>query len=371
MSRLRLAVVGVGHLGRIHAKLAASLEDAELVAVADASPEAREAVAAEHGCRAVADFRDLIGEIDAAVVATPTVTHRAVATDLLRAGVHALVEKPICPTAAEADELVQLAQKQHLVLQVGHVERFNPAFTAVRGRLHDPKYIEAERASGYTGRSIDVGVVMDLMIHDIDAVLSLVQSPVEKVEALGVSVFGGGEDIVNARLKFATGCVATLTASRVSYAVKRSMKVYTPTLFASIDFGNRTSTVVEPTDQVLNRAVQARDLSPQALGHLREALFQDYLVRKEVPGEEANAILEEQRDFLRAIRTGESPVVSGADGCDAVAIAEQVIECVETHQWDGSHTGRIGPHASPLPAVIEAAENWSTEDTVVLRRKAG
>ena len=185
------------------------------------------------------DFRELVGEIDAAVVATPTFTHHAIASELIRGGVHVLVEKPIAPNVREADELVQLARRRHVVLQVGHVERFNPGLVSVERRLAEPKFIEARRQSGYTFRSTDVGVVLDLMIHDIDVALSLVKSPVVQVDALGVSVMGDHEDMVSARLRFANGAVANLTASRMSYAPARTMQVFTATGFASIDFATR------------------------------------------------------------------------------------------------------------------------------------
>lgn len=373
MSRLRLAVIGVGHLGRIHARLAAGIPEIELVAVVDSRPEARDALAAETGARPVAHYRELIGEIDGAIVATPTVTHHEVASELIRAGVHVLVEKPITPSVREAEELVQLARRRQIVLQVGHVERFNPALVSVQERLHEPKFIEARRQSGFTFRSTDVGVVMDLMIHDIDATLSLVKSPVVSVDAIGISVLGDHEDMVSARLHFANGAVANLVASRTSYAPARTMQVYTPTRFASIDFATRKATVVEPRMDVLRRDFHVNELNDETRNRLREKLFEELLVKEEVPAVETNAIEQEQIDFARAIRTGSEPRVTGADGRDAVAVAEMVLECVSRHQWDGAESRRVGPLASPmLPLPMVAIdENWSSEDTVVLRRKAG
>ena len=321
MSRLRLAVVGVGHLGRIHARLAAALPEIELVAIVDSRPEARAAVAAETGARPVAEYRELFGEVDAAVVATPTFSHHAVASDLMRGGVHVLVEKPLTPTVAECEELVQLARRRQLVLQVGHVERFNPGLVSVQDRLQEPKYIEARRQSGYTFRSTDVGVVMDLMIHDIDVTLSLVKSPLTRVDAVGVSVLGDHEDMVSARLQFASGAVANLTASRTSYAPARSMQVYTSERFASIDFATRRATLVEPRTDVLQRKFHVAELSDDERARLRERLFEELLVKAEVPAVETNAIEQELLDFAAAIQTGRAPRVTGADGRDAVAVA--------------------------------------------------
>jgi predicted dehydrogenase len=320
----------------------------------------------------VAEYRDIIGEVDAAVIATPTFTHHRVASDLIRAGVHVLVEKPITPTIQEADELVQLARRRQIVLQVGHVERFNPALECVRDRLLEPKFIEARRQSGYTFRSTDVGVVMDLMIHDIDIVLSLVRSPVTSVDAVGISVLGDHEDMVSARLQFASGAVANLTASRTSYAPARSMQIYTPTRFASIDFAARKAVVVEPRADVLHRGFHVGELSEEARTRLREHLFSDLLVKEDVSSVETNAIEQELLDFAAAIQTGGAPRVSGADGRDAVAVAEAILARVAAHQWDGG-AGRVGPLAAPLgPLPLgPVSDAWSTEDTVILRRKAG
>lgn len=375
MSRLRLAVVGVGHLGRIHARLAAKIPGIALAAVVDSRPEIREAVAAETGARPVADCIDLIGEIDAAVVATPTFTHFRVASELIRAGVHVLVEKPITPSLIEAEELVQLARRRQVVLQVGHVERFNPGFVSVQGRLADPKFIEARRQSSFTFRSTDVGVVMDLMIHDIDAALALVQSPVTAVEALGVSVMGDHEDMASARLQFASGAVANLTASRTSYAPARTMHVFTPRRFASIDFAARKATLVEPRTDLLQRGFSIAQLDEPARSLLREQLFQELLVKQDVAAVETNAIEQELLDFAQAIKTGSAPRVTGAHGRDAVAVAERVLECIRRHAWDGADSRRVGPLAAPIsPSPIAATlpgDGWSGDETVVLRRKAG
>jgi predicted dehydrogenase len=374
VSRLRLAIVGVGHLGRIHARLAAGSSEIDLVAVVDSRSDVRQAVAAETGSRPLAEYRELIGEVDAAVIATPTVAHHRVASDLIRGGVHVLVEKPITQTLAEADELVQLARRRQIVLQVGHVERFNPALVSVQDRLQEPKFIEARRQSGYTFRSTDVGVVMDLMIHDIDVVLSLVKSPVVAVDAAGASVLGDHEDMVSARLHFASGAVASLTASRTSYAQARIMNVFTPNCFASIDFASRRASIVEPRADVLQRQFHVSDLNDDTRSRLRERLFEELLVKRDVPAVETNAIEQEQLDFAAAIRTGRPPQVTGVDGRNAVAVADMVLERVRSHQWDGSSAGRIGPMAAPVHSsdiAVASSEAWSDEDTVILRRKAG
>ena len=372
MSCLRLAVVGTGHLGKIHARLAASSECVDLQAIVEPHAETRQQIADEFQATAMSECRELFGNVDAAIIASPTSTHFEVAKELLRGGIHVLVEKPITTTVEEADALVRLAKQQQLVLQVGHVERFNPAFSSVQERLEDPKFIEARRLSGFTFRSTDVGVVLDLMIHDIDAILNLVQSPVVDVQALGISVMGEHEDVVNARLRFASGCIANVTASRVSYENQRSMQVFTPQACATIDFGNRRATLVEPSETILQRSFELNSLSAADRDHLRENLFSTILSHGEVATEEVNAIEQEQIDFARAISTGDQPQVTGRDGRDALAVAHAILEQVEAHQWDGASGLRQGPLAMPeSPHVLSVPEQWAVEDTVILRRKAG
>ncbi len=372
MTKLRLAVVGAGHLGRIHARIASALEGVQLVGVVDPVAENRSRVASESGTPGFKHIHELFGLADAAVIATPTTTHTGVAKELLQGGVHLLIEKPLTATLAEADELVTLAKRQQLTLQVGHVERFNPALTSVRDKLSDPKYIEARRCSGYTFRSTDIGVVLDLMIHDIDVVLSLVQSPVTHVEALGISVLGDQEDMVNARLRFASGCVANLTASRVSQTPERSMQVITPTCATTMDFAQRRSSLIEPNDAILTREFDAQSLAPEEKSHLSENLFSDLLASRDLPALDVNAIEQEQLDFVGAIRTGTNPQVTGHAGREAVALAEAILQQVASHAWDGQNSARTGAFAMPLSrAITLESDPWSTEDTVIIRRKAG
>ena len=372
MSKLRLAVVGAGHLGRIHARIASALEGVELVGVVDPVAANREQVASETGAPAFSEIHELFGLADAAVVATPTTTHGKVAKELLHGGLHLLIEKPLTPTVAEADELVTLARRQQLTLQVGHVERFNPGLTSVQDKLVDPKYIEARRCSGYTFRSTDIGVVLDLMIHDIDVVLSLVQSPLQRVEALGLSVLGDLEDMVNARLSFASGCVANLTASRVSHTAERSMQIITPSCAATIDFAERRSSLIEPTESILAREFDANSLSNDEKSHLREHLFTDLLAQRGLPALDVNAIEQEQLDFVGAIRTGTNPQVTGHAGREAVAVAEAILQEVAAHQWDGQLGTRHGAFALPFsPLVTAESDAWAEDDTVIIRRKAG
>jgi predicted dehydrogenase len=332
---IRLAVIGAGHLGRIHARLASSLAGARLVGVADVSERARAEVAAELEVPTVDDYRKLIGGIDAAILATPTSTHCPIGCELLEAGVPLFIEKPLASCVVEAEWLVQLAHDRGLVLQVGHVERFNPAFEAARAKLDDVKYVSAERLSEYPARGTDVGVVLDLMIHDLDIVQSVVSAPVRRVEALGVAVVGPHEDLATARLEFANGCIANLTASRVSYVSRRVMHLFTPAGHVALDFAARHGKSVSfnealPDVYPARRESVSRHLSPQPL-----------------TVSESNAIAAEQREFVASVRGEGRPRVPGTAGLETIAVAERILDSIARHQWDGHDSGRIGPNAIP------------------------
>ncbi len=226
MTRLRVGVVGVGHLGQHHARILAKLPGVELIGVADADGDRAAEVAARCATTALHDYRRLLDIVDAVTVAVPTVMHREVAGVFLARGIATLIEKPIAGSLAEAEQLTTLARARGAVLQVGHIERFNPALRALDQMPIRPKYIAAERLSTYTFRSTDIGVVLDLMIHDLDLLLSMIAAPVRSVAAVGLSLFGEREDVANARIEFEDGSVANLTASRASYAAMRKMRIW-------------------------------------------------------------------------------------------------------------------------------------------------
>ena len=348
MKRFRLVVVGAGHLGSIHARLAQQVPDFELVGLVDPVPAVRNRIAAELKVEAFEQIDDVPGPVHAAVVATPTQYHCEVGLGLLKKGLHLLIEKPLASTQSEADDLVNAAQMSGTVLQVGHVERFNSAFSAAQSHINKPKYIEAIRFSGYTGRSIDIGVVLDLMIHDIDVVLSLVRSSVRRVKAIGFSVFGGHEDVATARLHFENGCVADLRASRVSRIPQRTMHVFTPTCFVTLDFATRTANLVRPHQDILERRVDTAVAASQ-----NKQLLDEFLPCTTLASQDNNAILDELHDFARAIRTSSKPRVTGRQGRNAVALAERILRSLDIHEWDGWKGGRKGPRAlrskEPIP----------------------
>lgn len=354
MSKLRLAIIGAGHLGRIHARLAKSNEQLEVVGVSDPVAAARASIASELELPAFEDYQSLIGQIDAAIVATPTLFHYDVASALLRAGVHVLVEKPLASTHDQAERLVQIATRHNLVLQVGHVERFNPSWTAVQGHLGSPKYIDCARAGTYSGRSTDIGVVHDLMIHDIDLVLSLVRSPVTSVSACGLALLGDREDLAEARVQFANGCIANFKASRVAVEATRRMSVYTTTSMADIDFANNQVRLVKPSSQVLERDVYLDRLTPQERAEAKQHIFGDLFTVEMLPAQPRNAILDEHNDFALSIRTKSAPIVSGLDGTKALALAGMILDQIAAHRWEGesSRPWQIGPLASPTPRIL-------------------
>ena len=232
------------------------------------------------------------------------------------------------------------------------IERFNPALAAVSADVRDPKFIEATRTSGYTFRSTDIGVVLDVMIHDLDIVLALARSTVVDVQAMGISVLGGQEDLATARLTFASGCVAQLSASRVSFQQQRTMTVFTARGSASLNFATHEATVVRPCEEVLRRELRLEQLSSDDRAYWKEHLFDKLLVRRVHQASPGNAIQEEQRDFVRAVRDGRTPRVDGAAGRDAVAVAEMILEQIEEHAWDGTPAGRHGPLAMPALPIV-------------------
>jgi predicted dehydrogenase len=318
-------VVGVGHLGKEHARILSTLPDVELVGVVDASANQAETVAQRCGTRAYGDHRALLSRVDAAVVAVPTTHHRAVAVDFLRQGIPLLVEKPMAVTVRQADEMMELAQRHQTFLQVGHIERFNPAFEQLQRRSIQPKYISCERYSGFSGRSIDIGVVLDLMIHDLDLVLTLVRAPLRNVEALGAAVLGGNEDLAQARLTFANGCVADLRASRVHQTPARRMHIFGPEGFIGVDFARRRLTCMQPGEHLSRLPHDA-----QMLASLKEDLFTRHIHVEEIDctSEAGDQLTRELQDFVRAAQTDHRPRVDGMAGRAALAAASRILDAI-------------------------------------------
>ncbi|HPF69258.1 MAG TPA: Gfo/Idh/MocA family oxidoreductase [Candidatus Krumholzibacteria bacterium] len=320
---VRVAVVGTGYLGRFHAQKYAQLEGADLVAVVDADPDRAAAVAAECGTEAATDLAEVVDRIDAASVVVPTSLHHAVAMPLLEAGCHVLLEKPIAPTLAEADALIAMAAQAGAVLQIGHLERFNPAIVTLKERTHLPLFVEAHRLSRFSGRATDVDIVVDLMIHDIDILLDLVGEPVTAVQAVGAPVVTGRVDIANARLEFAGGCTANLTASRIASHDMRRFRLFQPGGFLSADCAAQANQVVSGTaiaadlgDGNGGAAVDAAAYGAASAGPVPEVI--------EHP--RADTLRTEIEAFLAAVRGERKPAVTGQAARAALAVALRINE---------------------------------------------
>lgn len=370
MSALKIGVIGVGHLGKHHARILAGLPDAELIGVSDVNQDACQEIAAQHGVGAFPDYRQLAQRIDAAVLAVPTSLHYRLGLDLLQQGIHLLIEKPLALNLDQADELIDTADRAGVTLAVGHVERFNPIWEAVQPHVANAKYVEAQRFGPYKFRSTDIGAVLDIMIHDLDLLLSMVGQPVENVDALGISVFGGHEDLANTRLTFAGGCVATLSASRASYSHGRTMQVWTPHGYAGIDFTARTATVVEPSALIRERRWAPESLSAEEKQYVMEHFFEELLPMRTITAPAADQLTLELTDFVQAVREERLPRVDGYAGRDAVALAERVLAKIDAHAWDFRRDGRRGPK-STWPATVPLAGPHFLQPQLRERRRAG
>ncbi|MEP6783047.1 MAG: Gfo/Idh/MocA family oxidoreductase [Acidobacteriota bacterium] len=301
---MKAAVIGVGHLGRHHARILSSLPGISLAGVVDTNLERAAQIAGEFGTRSFRDVSE-IGALDLAVIAAPTESHAAIAMPLVEAGIHVLVEKPVTQTLAEADALIAAAKRKGVVLAVGHSERFNPAVAAARPYVSDPRFIEVHRLGTQIGRSLDIDVVLDLMIHDLDLILSIVPSEVESVEAVGVPVLTNKVDIANARVRFRNGCIANLTASRISKDQVRKIRFFQRERYVSID--------------TAAKEVEIFQLVPQADG-----LPKIGGGKQAVQGEEP--LKAELEDFVAAVRDGRAPAVPGEQGRAALALAVRIVE---------------------------------------------
>ncbi|HJN59665.1 MAG TPA: Gfo/Idh/MocA family oxidoreductase [Alphaproteobacteria bacterium] len=319
-----MGVAGVGYFGKFHAAKIAAAPGAELVAVADSDGARAHKVAALHGATGCADARDMAGQIDAVAIAVPTRAHFEVAQAFLEAGVHVLLEKPIADNLDDAGRLIALAAEKELVLQIGHLPRFSGAAEFLRRRLDNPLFIESLRIAPFKPRGTDVSVVLDLMIHDLDFILSLVRAPIASIDAAGAAVFSDSEDIANARVKFENGCIANITASRISLKTERQMRIFQSDAYIAVDFDKRKT-----------RIVGKKSAGPIA-GLADVAL-------EEESYEEVNELEREIEAFIAAVKNGTPPVVSGEDGRRALEAALSVADSLSAN-WDivQAATGEAG-----------------------------
>jgi len=307
VDRVKVGVVGAGYLGRYHTEKYAHLPQTELVGVVDSNLEKAKEVAREFKTRALIDYRDLIPQVKAVSIAVPTPLHATIASDFLKEGIDVLLEKPITTTVEEADELIALAHNRNLILQVGHLERFNAAIVATRDIISNPMFIESHRLSFFQERGTDVDVILDLMIHDIDIILNMVKSLVKEIHAVGVPVISQHIDIANARIEFKNGCVANVTASRISDKMMRKIRIFEPDAYISIDYAAKEV-------QVYRKIGKA---SHDSLPHI---------VSEQIAIEEKDSLEEEIKAFIQSVITRETPLVPGEAGKEALKVALEIIE---------------------------------------------
>ena len=329
MSTIRAGVIGTGSIGRNHARVMSELSDVEFAAIHDANAATAQEMAARFGTKAAASLEEFATLVDAATVATPTPTHFEIAKFLLERGKHVLVEKPIAENTADARALADLAHERGLVLQVGHIERFNPVLSALEARLTRPRFIESHRLSPYPNRSTEIGVVLDLMIHDLEIILHLVRSPIASIDAVGVPVLSRGEDIANARLRFENACVANITVSRISPEKLRKIRVFQEDGYLSLDYQAQEGFLF----RLAREGEHESSLLKKLLSAKESAIVSEFagkkIVREPVEVEKGEPLKRELASFMECARAGATPKVSGYQATAALELALEITRIIE------------------------------------------
>ena len=352
---LRVAVIGAGHLGRIHARLIEQVDNAKLVGIAEPSPHAQRSMIETYSCEIVSDYHKLLGKIDAAIIATPTRSHFEIAQQLLEKNVHLLIEKPLTACPYKAKRLVDLAEEKNCVLSVGHCEQFNPAIGYAMESVGEARFIQSTRTSGYTFRSTDIGVVHDLMIHDIDLVNSAFGSELQDCQANGFAVFGGFEDMAQARLTYANGCVAMLTASRCSFQPERSMQIFGTDGFAAVNMADHTVRSIRYPHWLKRQGFDFQNADTEQQEFIRENLFTKILPVEEIKPPKANAILEEQKQWVVCIGSDRPLINSGQAAANAVRIASQILDQIDRQKLEIPTLLPLQQKTPVLPAELQPA----------------
>ena len=332
MSKLRTAVVGAGKMGAIHSKFYSQLNESELVAVVDIQKDKAEILAGQYGCQAFTDIEDLVDKVDAVTISAPTVNHLELAKGFIENNIAVMIEKPLAASVVQARKIVDLAKKHNTIVAVGHSERCNPVVQAMKRLDIEPRFIEANRISPYTFRSTDIGVVMDVMIHDIDIILSLAASGIKKIDAVGVNVIGAHEDICNARIVFENNCVANITASRVALKTERKVRVFSSQAYLSLDYLKKEGVIIKaaPNIDVVKwiQEHQAQDFD------FADVNWPDLLHIEQLDIEDAEPLRIEQQLFLKAVSDKQSrPEVTAEDGLAAMECAETILASIKEHKW--------------------------------------
>jgi predicted dehydrogenase len=334
MVKLRTAIIGAGKMGAIHAKVYHQLGQSDFVGVADVDIDKAKLLAKQYKCSAFTDCRELLGKVDAVTIAAPTIYHLELAKIFIENKVAVLIEKPLAASVKEGKEIVALAEKHNMVVGVGHSERCNPVVQAIKRLNIEPKFIEAARISPYPFRSMDIGVVLDVMIHDIDIILSLANSKIERVEAVGVNVIDEKEDICNARIFFVNGCIANITASRLALKTERKLRVFSRQAYLSVDYFKKTGTVIK-ADPNINIVEKIRKLKSGSKLDLLKMDWKEMLYIENLDVDDKEPLRLEQESFLQAVMDKKlKPEVTAAEGLAAMECAEMILESLSKHKWE-------------------------------------
>jgi predicted dehydrogenase len=327
--KLKIAVIGVGHLGKEHARIYSDMPDVSLVGIVDINKERGEEVAQRYNTKYYSSYKDILGKVDAVSVVVPTKSHYEIAKELLKNGIPVLVEKPMTGTVSEAEELIKLSKSNNTVLQPGYVERFNPAIQAIQKLDVSLKFIECHRLSPFTFRSADISVVFDLMIHDIDIILYLSKSKVKKIDAVGVNVISDKEDIANARIQFENGCVANITASRVSFEPMRKIRLFSEDSYISLDYQKQEAMIYKKSPELTLKSINVEDKDVSTIKDLKGFVFGDLLKIERIKMDNQEPLKKEIESFVNCIKNGENPVVSGEEGLTAIKTASIIKDEIE------------------------------------------
>ncbi len=326
LGKLKVAVIGTGHLGKEHARIYSEIPEVDLVGVVDVNKGAGEAVAKRCNTKYYSSFKEIVNKIDVASVVVPTKFHYEITKELLTNGIHVLVEKPMTGTVSEAEDLIKLSQQNSTILQPGYIERFNPALEAIQKLDISLKFIECHRLSPFTFRSADIGVVLDLMIHDIDIILYLSKSKVKRIDAVGVNVIADKEDIANARIQFENGCVANITASRVSFEPMRKIRLFSENSYISLDYQKQEALIYKKSPKLTLKSIDAESEKVSTIKDLKNFSFGDLLKIERIKMNNQEPLKKELESFINCIRNGEQPVVSGEEGIKAIKTAAIIRE---------------------------------------------
>lgn len=334
MKKLRTAVIGAGKMGQIHAKVYSQLPQSDLVAIVDADEKLAKKTAKKFKCQAFVDCTDILGHVDAVTIATPTTSHHELAKIFIENNIAVLIEKPLASSVKEGEEIVELAKNNNTVVAVGHSERCNPVVQAIKRLNIEPKFIEANRISPYPFRSTDIGVVLDVMIHDIDIILSMANSRIRKIDAAGVDVIEKGkEDICNARIVFENGCIANITASRLALKTERKVRVFSKQAYISVDYLKKTGTVVQadPNSNIIEKVKELKNASKL---DLLKVNWPDLLHIEKLKIDDKEPLRVEQEAFLQAVADKSyRPEVSAEEGLAAMRCAEMILDSISKHKW--------------------------------------